>query len=85
VASRLFAETLRDALAQGIPEWPFAVRQAPLAVLASATMPSVMVELGNANNPDDLTRLSGPAFQNRVIDAIVEAIRGARPPGPEGG
>jgi N-acetylmuramoyl-L-alanine amidase len=85
VASRLFAETLREALAQGIPEWPFAVRQAPLAVLASATMPSVMVELGNANNPDDLTRLSGPAFQNRVIDAIVEAIRGARPPGPEGG
>lgn len=74
-ASRRLAATLVDRLSEQIPEWPFAVREAPLGILASATTASVAVELGNANNPDDLIRLADPGFQNRVIDAIVASMQ----------
>lgn len=74
-ASRRLAATLVARLSEQIPEWPFAVREAPLGILASATTASVAVELGNANNPDDLTRLADSRFQNRIIDAIVGSIQ----------
>lgn len=74
-ASRRLATTLVDRLSEQIPEWPFAVREAPLGILASATTASIAVELGNANNPDDLIRLADPGFQNRVIDAIVASVQ----------
>jgi N-acetylmuramoyl-L-alanine amidase len=38
-------------------------------------MPAAILELGNANNPEDMTRLGTPAFQNRIIDAIVDAVQ----------
>jgi N-acetylmuramoyl-L-alanine amidase len=74
-ASLTFATTLRQRLSANVPEWPVAVREAPLAVLASVTSAAVVVELGNANNPADLARLATPTFQNRVIEAIVESVQ----------
>src|SRR5215510_10723663 len=45
------ANVLQEELSKAIPESKFAVRTAPLAVLSSATMPSVLLEIGNFNNP----------------------------------
>jgi len=75
-ASLRLAESLRERLSLKIPEWPFTLSRAPLGVLAGATMPAVILELGNANNPEDLERLANSQFQNRVIDGIVESIQG---------
>lgn len=79
--SRLFAQTLVERLSAQIPEWPFRAREAPLGVLASVATSAVVVELGNANNEDDLMRLADAAFQNRLIDAIVASVQavGVRP------
>jgi N-acetylmuramoyl-L-alanine amidase len=73
--SRAFALLVGDRLGSRLPEWPFRIREAPLGLLASVTMPAAILELGNANNPEDMTRLGTPAFQNRIIDAIVDAVQ----------
>jgi len=76
-ASMRFGQILRERLSAKIPEWPAEMREAPLGILASAAMPAVVAELGNANNPQDLARLADAAFQNRIIDAIVESVQAA--------
>lgn len=73
-ASRDFAEILADALGPALPQWNLRVHEAPLAILVSATMPSVVLEIGNVNNPDDRRALADPAIRGRLIAAIVDGI-----------
>ena len=46
-----------------------------LAVLSSATMPSVLFEVGNLNNAVNAQALLDSAFQTRLVATIVDAIQ----------
>ena len=73
-ASVSAANVLQEELSKAIPESKFAVRTAPLAVLSSATMPSVLLEIGNFNNPVNAQTLADDGFQKTLADALVNAI-----------
>jgi N-acetylmuramoyl-L-alanine amidase len=49
-------------------------RQAPLRLLSSLAMPAVLVEIGNASQPDFKTTVVDPQFQNNVVGAILTAV-----------
>ena len=51
----------------------FNLRKAPISTLTSATMPALLLELGNANNEANLRALGDAGFQGRLIDALVDA------------
>jgi N-acetylmuramoyl-L-alanine amidase len=68
------ARFLREELIKAVPEWTFPVRTAPLGVLTSATMPSLMLEVGNLNNAVNGQTLTDMAFQDRLIAATVTAV-----------
>jgi N-acetylmuramoyl-L-alanine amidase len=72
--SRRLAATIEAVLDSAIPSWAFPVQEAPMGVLASATMPAIALEVGNANNEGDMTSLSDPTFQTRIADAVAAAI-----------
>jgi len=50
------------------------VKQAPFYVLMGAEMPSILIETGFISNQRDCRRLTNPAFQNHLCDAIVDGI-----------
>jgi N-acetylmuramoyl-L-alanine amidase len=68
------ARFFREELIKAVPEWTFPVRTAPLALLTSATMPSLMLEVGNLNNAANGELLNDTGFQDRLLQAIVKAI-----------
>jgi N-acetylmuramoyl-L-alanine amidase len=70
-AARIFQEQLSKAM----PGSGFPVRNAPLAVLSSATMPSLLLEIGNLNNPVNAQTLMDGQFQNRLVGTILEAVQ----------
>src|SRR5438093_4461840 len=74
-ASVLAANFLQEALSKAIPGSRFTTRTAPLAVLSSATMPSLLLEIGNLNNPVNAQTLSDAGFQSRLADTIVNAVQ----------
>jgi N-acetylmuramoyl-L-alanine amidase len=69
------ANILQQELVKGIPGWTFPVRTAPLALLSSAAMPSVLVEIGNLNNTVNAQTLLDGGFQTRLVNAMVDAIQ----------
>jgi N-acetylmuramoyl-L-alanine amidase len=50
------------------------IKQAPFRVLVGATMPAVLVETAFISNPEEEKKLSSPAFQQSVADAVARAI-----------
>jgi N-acetylmuramoyl-L-alanine amidase len=74
-ASSQVAGLLQEELAMAVPGWKFPVRTAPLGVLASATMPAVVLEMGNLNNSINAQTLMDPAFQGRFVTTIVNAMQ----------
>ena len=50
------------------------VDRAPLRVLESANMPAVLLELGYLTNPEQEKLLATDAFQNAVVQSLVDAI-----------
>jgi N-acetylmuramoyl-L-alanine amidase len=69
------ANILRDELTKGIQGWKFPIRPAPLAVLSSATMPALLLEVGNLNNNLNAQTLVDNGFQTRLTNAIVDAVQ----------
>ena len=69
------ANILQEELSKGFPGWKFLVRTAPLAVLSSATMPSLLIEIGNLNNAVNAQTLTDSGFQSRMANAIVDAVQ----------
>src|SRR4029077_2863971 len=67
-ASVSAANFLQDELTKAIPGSKFLVRSAPLAVLSSATMPSLLIEIGNLNNASNAQTLVDSAFQSRLAN-----------------
>ncbi len=68
-----FATIVREKLVDTVPGWMFSLRKAPISTLTSATMPALLLELGNANNEANLRALGDAGFQGRLIDALVDA------------
>lgn len=50
------------------------VKQAPFYVLAGAQMPAVLIEVGFVTNPEEALLLVKPDVQQRVVDALYNAI-----------
>jgi N-acetylmuramoyl-L-alanine amidase len=69
------AALFQEELSKAIPGWKFPVRTAPLAVLSSATMPSLLLELGNLNNATASQTLMDNAFQTRLAGTIADAVQ----------
>jgi N-acetylmuramoyl-L-alanine amidase len=74
-ASLSAANFLQDELTKAIPGSKFLVRSAPLAVLSSATMPSMLIEIGNLNNGTNAQTLTDGGFQNRLANTITDAVQ----------
>jgi N-acetylmuramoyl-L-alanine amidase len=51
------------------------VKQAPFVVLIGAAMPSVLAEVSFITNPQEAKLLQGPAYRQRIADALYSAIR----------
>ncbi|MDD5302204.1 MAG: N-acetylmuramoyl-L-alanine amidase [Elusimicrobia bacterium] len=43
-------------------------------VLKNPAEPSVLIELGYLNNPDEAAKLNDPAYQDRMVDSLAKAI-----------
>ena len=69
------ATILQEELTKGIPGWKFPVRTAPLAVLSSAAMPSLLFEIGNLNNSVNAQTLTDVGFQTKLVNAIADAVQ----------
>ena len=54
------------------------VKQAPFYVLAGARMPAVLIEVGFVSNATEARKLSTPAYQDEVAEAIAEGVRAWR-------
>ncbi|RPJ52947.1 MAG: N-acetylmuramoyl-L-alanine amidase, partial [Acidobacteria bacterium] len=50
------------------------VQQAPFRVLAGANMPAVLVEIGFLSNADEEQQLGSDAYQNTIVQALLDAI-----------
>lgn len=50
------------------------VKQAPFAVLRSAAMPAILVEVAFISNPKEEARLKDPAFRKKAGEAIARGI-----------
>lgn len=53
---------------------PRAVQQAPFRVLVGANMPATLVEIGYLSNPEQEQQLASAAYQERVAEALYDAI-----------
>jgi N-acetylmuramoyl-L-alanine amidase len=69
------AKIVQEELNKTIPGWKFPIREAPLAILSSATMPALVLEIGNLNNPVNAQTLVDSGFQSRLIGTLVDAIQ----------
>jgi N-acetylmuramoyl-L-alanine amidase len=74
-SSATAANMFQEELNKLVPGSKVPVRMAPLAILSSATMPSLMIEIGNLNNPNDAQNLTETTFQAKLIDSIVTAVQ----------
>jgi len=76
--SASFAKRVETALRTRVTMSPRALMQAPLRVLVGANMPAVLVEMGFMTNPEQEKQLAGDAYQNDVVQALMDAIIGFR-------
>lgn len=65
---------LSEELSNAFPGWKFPVRTGPVGVLASATMPSVLIEVGNVNNPASTQALLDATFQSKLATTVTAAV-----------
>jgi len=72
--SSALAETIQEELNALSGTQNRGIKQAPFRVLVGATMPAVLVETAFISNADEEKKLSNPAFQQSVADAIAKAV-----------
>ncbi|KLT67134.1 N-acetylmuramoyl-L-alanine amidase [Pedobacter sp. BMA] len=54
------------------------VQEKSLAVLARASMPAVLTEIGFVSNPDEEDYMNSPEGQNEIVGGIIKAIKNYR-------
>jgi N-acetylmuramoyl-L-alanine amidase len=72
--SAALAQTIESGLRERVPMSPRAIQQAPFRVLVGANMPAVLVEMGFISNPDQEKQLASDAFQNNLVQALVDGL-----------
>jgi N-acetylmuramoyl-L-alanine amidase len=72
--SALWAQTVAEELRARVPMSPRGVQEAPLRVLVGANMPAALVEMGFISNPGQEVQLASPAFQDAVVEALLQSI-----------
>jgi len=72
-ASAEFAGIVQEELNKAVPEWKFPKRSGPIAVLSSARMPAIALEIGNLSTAAK-SQIMDPMFQGRVVSTIVAAV-----------
>jgi N-acetylmuramoyl-L-alanine amidase len=72
--SMAFAAILQDRLKERVVLAARPLDRGPLAVLASANMPAVLIEMGFLTNIDQEKQLARGEWQNVLVEAVVEAI-----------
>jgi N-acetylmuramoyl-L-alanine amidase len=70
----MFATILEERLRDRVPLAPQPVESAPLAVIESANMPAVLVDIGFLTNPAQEKLLAGNEFQNELVQAMTDAV-----------
>ena len=68
------AQIVQESLAAVHPGRDRGVKQAPLAVITNALMPSVLVEVGFVSHPDEARMLMDPEFHAAAAEALAEAV-----------
>ena len=63
-----------EELSNAFPGWNFPLRNGPVAVLASAAMPAMLLEIGNLANPTSTQALLDNTFQTKLSVTIAAAI-----------
>ncbi|AMR33405.1 hypothetical protein A0256_19260 [Mucilaginibacter sp. PAMC 26640] len=69
------ANFINDEIVQNDGRRSEGIREQGIYVLCHAAMPSVLVETGYINNPDDEAYLNSEDGQNEIVDSIVRAIK----------
>ncbi len=72
--SALLAATVQEEVARFHPGPDRGVKQAPLAVITNALMPSVIVEIGYLSHPQEERLLATESFQRDAAAAIARAV-----------
>ncbi len=72
--SEKFAEILADKFGRSLPLKNNGVKQAGFYVLVGASMPSVLIETGYINHPEDELYLRSANGQQQIAEAIFKAI-----------
>jgi N-acetylmuramoyl-L-alanine amidase len=74
IGSARMAHSVVDSLEGAVPVLPNPARHAGFAVLQSADIPSVLVEMGFMSNPQDEAALRRPDHRRRVALAMQRAV-----------
>jgi len=72
--SDIFANTLREYMGDATKLRPTPHRTANFAVLKSASVPSVLIELAYVSNKQDAKLLKSPRWRNKTTNALMKAI-----------
>jgi N-acetylmuramoyl-L-alanine amidase len=72
--SAAFARLVESSLRQRVPMSSRAIQQAPFRVLVGANMPAVLIELGFITNATQERALASEAFQQTIVQALVESV-----------
>lgn len=72
--SATLAAAVESSLRSRVEMSPRAVQQAPFRVLVGANMPATLVEIGYVSNPDQEQQLTTAEYQNKVAEALLDAI-----------
>jgi N-acetylmuramoyl-L-alanine amidase len=72
--SASLARTVEGGLRGRVPMSPRAIQQAPFRVLVGANMPAVLIEMGFITNPEQEKQLASDAFQNNVVQGLVDSV-----------
>jgi N-acetylmuramoyl-L-alanine amidase len=72
--SAALAKEVETGLREHVLMSPRAIQQAPFRVLVGANMPAVLVEMGFITNADQEKQLVSEAFQNSIVQSLVDSI-----------
>ncbi len=72
--SAALAQAVESAFRDRVPLSSRGVQQAPLRVLVGANMPAVLIEMGFLTNPAQEQQLTSGAYQDTIVQALVDAI-----------
>lgn len=73
-SSGRLAQLIHNSILQGVDVQDRGVRTARFYVLRRTSMPSVLIEVGFVTGRDDAVKLSNPAYQSQMAQAIARGI-----------